>query len=56
MGEPEVIIEKLGSLKSIQANCVAQIIIARDKLPSFIDALNRNYERSSYNLTSEKDK
>jgi len=44
---PEKVIEKLKDMKLIQANCVAQIIIAHNKLPSFIDALKRNFDRSS---------
>lgn len=44
LGDPDAIKDGLKSLKSIQANCVAQIIVAHDKLPSFINALQKNYK------------
>lgn len=44
LGDPEVIAEKWKKIETAQANCVAQIIIAHNKLPSFIDALQRNYD------------
>ncbi len=39
MGTPEQISKKASGLKALNATCVAQIIIAADKLPSFIEAL-----------------
>ncbi len=45
LGDPELIAEKLEGVKSAQANCVAQIIVAHNKLPSFIEALQKNYDK-----------
>jgi len=42
---PEKVSQKLRNMKSMQANCVAQIIVAENKLPAFIDALKRNFDR-----------
>ena len=39
LGTPEQINKKVEGIKSLQANCVAQVIIAAEKLPSFIEAL-----------------
>lgn len=40
LGTPEQISVKLEGLKSITANCVAQIFIAQNKMPEFVKALN----------------
>lgn len=44
LGTPESIAEQVEKMKSIRAVCVAQIIVAADKMPSFVDALQRNLE------------
>lgn len=46
LGSPEEINEKLSKIKSVQANCVAQIIVAADKMSSFVEALQKNLEKS----------
>ena len=40
--EPDKIESKLKELKSIRANCVAQIIVSDDKMPNFVSALESN--------------
>jgi len=47
LGSPDEIIEQAKKLKSMRANCVSQIIVAADKMPSFVDALVRNLKRSA---------
>jgi len=46
LGEPANIEEKLKELKSIRANCVAQIIVSVDKMPDFVRALESNLKLS----------
>lgn len=53
IGEPAIIEEKLKELKSIRANCVAQIIVSADKMPKFVDALTYNLKLSSGNAEDE---
>ena len=52
LAEPEKIEEYLKGLKSIRANCVARIIVAADKMPSFVSALDTNLKR---NIEDAKD-
>lgn len=46
LGSPEKIAETIDGLKLIRANCVAQIIIAENKMPEFVKALQTNLEKS----------
>ena len=46
LGSPEEIIEQTKKLDSVRANCVAQVIVAADKMPSFIEDLETNLKRS----------
>lgn len=46
LGTPDEIIEQAKKLNVMRANCVAQIIVASDKMPSFVEALERNLKRS----------
>ena len=46
LGEPEDITKKLRETKSVTANCVAQIIVAVEKMPSFVNALENSIKRS----------
>jgi len=46
LGEPANIEEKLKELKSIRANCVAQIIVSVDKMPDFVRGLESNLKLS----------
>lgn len=46
LGSPEEIAEQAKGIKSVRANCVAQIIVASGKMSSFIEALDRNFKRS----------
>lgn len=48
--KPPVIIgvptqEALENLKSIRATCVAQIIVAKDRMPAFLEAIRTNFEK-----------
>jgi hypothetical protein len=38
--------EVLEGLKSIRAECVARIVIARDRMPGFVEILRTNLEQS----------
>lgn len=55
LGDPESILEKAKSIKSIQANCVAQIIIAAEKMPSFVTALQDNLKRTMKSAEVEEE-
>lgn len=46
LGTPDEINKRVNDLKSIKANCVSQIIIAAEKMPSFIEALQSSLKRS----------
>jgi hypothetical protein len=46
LGSPEEVATKVNSLDSIRANCVAQIMVAENKMPEFVKALQLNLERS----------
>lgn len=46
LGTPEQIEEQARNIKTVQANCVAQVIVSMDKMPSFIEALDSGYKRS----------
>lgn len=46
LGNPDEIIEQVRKIKSIRANCVAQVIIAAEKMPTFVEALQKNLSRS----------
>jgi len=46
LGTPEQISKQVNDLKSVKANCVAQIIISAEKMPSFIEALQTSLKRS----------
>jgi len=45
LGNPNEIIEQAKQIKSVRANCVAQIFVAADKMPSFVEALQRTLEK-----------
>lgn len=47
IGEPEVVAEKLGELESVEATCIAQIMVASEKMPGFLEALQSNLGRSA---------
>jgi len=38
--------EDLKKLKSIRATCVAQIIVARDRMPRFVDVMQENVKKA----------
>lgn len=44
LGPPDARAKKIKDLKEINAECVARVIVAADKLPSFIDAMQSNLE------------
>jgi len=46
LGTPDEIIEQAKKLNVVRANCVAQIIVASDKMPSFVEALEKNLKKS----------
>lgn len=45
LGNPDQIAEQAKKLKSIRAICVAQIIVAADKMPSFVEALQKTIKK-----------
>lgn len=55
LGNPEEISEQVKKIKSVKANCVAQIIVAADKMPSFIDALQSNLQNSIKAVNSKEE-
>ncbi len=46
LGTPEEIGEKLGTLNSVRANCVAKIIVSANKMPEFVSVMQRNLEKA----------
>lgn len=45
LGTPEEVAEQARQLTAVRATCVAQIIVAANKMPAFVDALQRNLSR-----------
>ncbi len=39
-------IDELKKIKSIRATCVAQIIVAKDRMPRFVDAMQENVRKA----------
>jgi len=54
LGTPESVAEQVEKMKSIRATCIAQIIVAADKMPSFVDVLQRNLEMPVPKVDSEE--
>ncbi len=46
IGDPEAVAQKIEETSSIQAVCVARVAMTHDRLKSFIDALQSNYDRA----------
>lgn len=44
-GPPEQVNSKIDALASIPAECVARIVVAADRMPSFVQVLDDNLER-----------
>jgi hypothetical protein len=42
---PEEIEQQLEQLRSVRATCVGRVIIAADRMPAFIDAMQKNLEK-----------
>lgn len=55
LGSVEEINAKAKQIKAVQANCVAQIIVAADKMPSFVEALQKNLERTRITLDNKEE-
>lgn len=57
LGTPEERARKIKSLKEVRAECVARVIVAADKLPSFIEAMQTNLGiyQSRGSMTQDKD-
>ncbi len=57
LGEPEQIVAQVKNLKSMKAKCVAQIIVAADKMPDFVKAFTDNLNQSmTFVAESKKEK
>ncbi|MBU4226023.1 MAG: hypothetical protein KKC71_09410 [Chloroflexi bacterium] len=56
LGEPDKIESRLKELKSLRADCVAQIIVAEDKMPSFVGALESNLKRFFEHNAADEEK
>lgn len=54
LGSPEQIQKQLEELGSVNADCVAQIIVAKNKMPNFIEALESNFKKSLENKEDEE--
>lgn len=55
LGSPDEIVEQAKNIKSVRANCVAQIIVAEGKMASFIEALQRNFNRTQEEGDNKED-
>ncbi|NPV57633.1 MAG: hypothetical protein HPY76_13315 [Anaerolineae bacterium] len=49
LGEPEEIAEQLKDLQAVNATCVAQVIVAKNRMADFIKALENNFNRGINN-------
>ena len=56
LGDPEARAKKFMELEEINAECVARVIIAADKLPSFIEAMQSNINTYKARVSSEEEK
>jgi len=45
LGTPEEIQEQMKSIKSVRAECVGRIIVAAEKMPDFLKAMQENLEK-----------
>ena len=45
LGSPEEARSRLDEMGSVRARCVARIIVAPERMPGFIQALQANYDR-----------
>jgi hypothetical protein len=45
LGTPEEIEAKLKQIESVQAHCVARIIVAAERMPEFLQVLQHNLDR-----------
>jgi hypothetical protein len=45
MGDTEEIEQQVEQLKCVRAKCVGRVIIAADRMPAFIDAMQKNLEK-----------
>jgi hypothetical protein len=57
VGEPEEVRERVKEIKSVRAECVARIIVAKDAVPSIIEAMQNHLEkgRTAKKAENEKD-
>lgn len=55
LGTPEERRERLKSMESVRAKCVAKVTIAAGRMQEFIDALAGNYELYTSRISSEKE-
>jgi hypothetical protein len=56
LGSPEVRAKKIEKLEEINAECVARVIVAADKLPAFIKAMQSNLEIYKARVSPDEDK
>lgn len=56
LGTPEDRAKKISAMKEIRAECVARLIVAADKLPSFIGAMQSNLEIYELRGLDDEDK
>ena len=55
LGDADEISAQLKSMGSVlRANCVAQIIVAAEKMPSFVEALQKNLSKFVINVDSKE--
>lgn len=45
MGPPEDVEDRFRNIDSIEARCVGRVIVAADRMPGFIEALQTNLDR-----------
>ena len=54
LGEKDEVIRMAKEMKYITANCVAQVIVAADKMPGFVEALSKNLKDISEEPTGNE--
>ena len=46
---------KLDQLESVRAECIARIIVSKDRMPKFIEALQTNFERGTEKAAKQQE-
>lgn len=54
LGTPEEISQQASQLNAVRATCIAQVIVAADNMPSFIETLQTTFQKLKSDKTTEE--